>query len=93
MSIIEQLHNHRLRWLGHLLRMSDDRLTRRVLFAEPKRPSDGQHMTMKSLTEGLSRVVNVRIAGWGPRDASHLVVSGVPVLSLLAFLLRDTLTT
>ena len=59
MSIIEQLHNHRLRWLGHVLRMSDDRLPRRALFAEPKsswkRPSGGQHMTwqrnMKSLTD------------------------------------------
>ena len=36
MSIIEQLHNHRLRWLGHVLRMSDDRLPRRALFTEPK---------------------------------------------------------
>ena len=36
MSVIEQLHNHRLRWLGHVLRMSDDRLPRRALFAEPK---------------------------------------------------------
>ena len=26
MSIIEQLHNHRLRWLGHVLCMSEDRL-------------------------------------------------------------------
>ena len=27
---------------------------------------------MKSSTEGLSRVGNVRLAGWGPRDPSHL---------------------
>ena len=27
---------------------------------------------MKSLTEGLSHVGNVRLAGWGPRDPSHL---------------------
>ena len=27
---------------------------------------------MKSLTEGLSRVGNVRLAGWGPRDPSHV---------------------
>ena len=26
---------------------------------------------MKCLTEGLSRVGNVRLAGWGPRDPSH----------------------
>ena len=81
MSIIEQLHDHRLRWLGHVLCMSDDRLSRRALFAEFKsswkRPSGGQHMTrqrnMKSLTEGLSRVGNVRQCKvWGPRDPSHL---------------------
>ena len=60
--------------------MPDDRLPRRALFAEPKsswkRPSGGQHMTwqrnMKCLTESLSRVGNVRLAGWGPRDPSHL---------------------
>ena len=61
--------------------MSDERLPRRALFAEPesswKRPLGGQHMTwqrnMKSLTEGLSRVSNLRLGpGWGPRDPSHL---------------------
>ena len=106
---IEQLRNHRLRWLGPVLRMSDDRLPRRALFAAPKsswkRPSGGQHMTwqrnMKSLAEGLSRVGNVRLAGWRPRDPSHLwletviwnvlVVSDILVLSCPFFL--DTLTT
>ena len=71
MSVIEQLHHHRLRWLGHVLCMSDDRLPRRALLSEPqsswKMPSGRQHMTwqrnMKFLTEGLSRVVNVRLAG------------------------------
>ena len=78
MSVIEQLHHHRHRWLGHVLRMSDNRLPRRALFAEPKsswkRPSGGQHMTWqrKSLTEGLSHVGNVRLAGLRPRDPSHL---------------------
>ena len=85
MPIIEQLHNHRLRWLGHVLRMSDDRLPWRALFAEPKsswkRPSGGRHMAwqrnMKSLTEGLSRVDNVRLAGWGSRDPSYLLLETV----------------
>ena len=80
MSVIEQVHNHRLRRLGHVLRMSDDRLTRRTLFNEHdsiwKRPSGGQHNTwqrnMKSLNKDLSRVGNVRLAGCGPRDPSHL---------------------
>ena len=59
--------------------MSDDRLPQRALFAEPssswKTPLGGQHMTrqrnMKSLTEGLSRVGDVSLAGWGPRDPSY----------------------
>ena len=79
-SVIEQLHNHRLRWLGHVLRMSDDRLSPRALLVEPKSSwkssSGGQHMiwqrNMKSPTEGLSRVGNVRLTGWGTRDPSHL---------------------
>ena len=69
MSIIEQLRNYKLQWLGHVLRMSHNRLPRRALFAEPKsswkRHSGGHNMTwqrnMKSLTEGLSRVGNVSI--------------------------------
>ena len=80
MSVIEQLHSHKLRRLGYVLRMSDNRLPQRALFTEPKssykRPSGGQHMTwqrnMKSLTEGLSRVGNVRLVGWKPWDPSHL---------------------
>ena len=36
MSIIEQLHNHRLRWLGHVLRMSDDRLPGEPCSPNPK---------------------------------------------------------
>ena len=35
-SVIEQLHHHRLRWLGHVLCMSDDRLPRRALLPNPK---------------------------------------------------------
>ena len=71
MSPIEQLHNHRLRWLGHVLRMPDDRIPRRPLFSRPsnswKRPYDGQYMTprrnMRSLAEGSSRVGNVGLKG------------------------------
>ena len=77
-SIDELITLHRLRWLGHVLRMSADRLPRRALFAEPpkswKRPRGGQFMTwqrsMKSLTAELSRVGNCRLPGWGPREDS-----------------------
>ena len=96
--------------VSDVLCMPDDRFPRQALFAETssswKRPSGVQHMTwqrnMKSSTEGLSCIGNVRLVGWGRRDPFHLclemiwhllVVCGVPVLSLLPFLLRDTLTT
>ena len=70
----------RLRWLGHVLRMSPDRLPRRALLAEAKsdwsRPKGGQSMTwqrgMKVLTTGLSRAGSARLPGWGPRDSSNL---------------------
>ena len=34
MSVTEELRIHRLRWLGHVLRIPDNRLPRRALFAE-----------------------------------------------------------
>jgi hypothetical protein len=78
-SIDQLIMLHRLRWLGHVLRMPDDRLPRRAVFAQPcvewKRPRGGQVMTwqrnMKALTSQLSRVGNCRLPGWGPRDDSH----------------------
>jgi hypothetical protein len=78
-SIDELITLHRLRWLGHVLRMPTDRLPRRALFVQPcadwKRSQGGQSMTwqrgMKALTSKLSRVGNCRLPGWGPRDAMH----------------------
>ena len=94
--------------LGHVLRMPDDCFPRWAVFAEPKsgweRHSGDSSTTwqrnMKSLTEGLSRVGNLRLAGWVPRDSfifgfklwviQHVsAVSGVLVLSLLTFSLRQ----
>jgi hypothetical protein len=67
---------HRLRWLGHVLRMQRNRLPYRTIFAEPapgwKKPTGGQHMTwlrnMKALTLPLSKIGRYRLPGWGPRD-------------------------
>ena len=78
-SIEEMITLHRLRWLGHVLRMPADRLPRRALFAEPctwwKRPQGGQTMTwqrsLKSITCKLSRVGSCRLPGWGAKDDSH----------------------
>jgi hypothetical protein len=74
---LEDLINlHRLRWLGHVLRMDSSRLPSRVIFADPapgwKKPPGGQNITwlsnMKSLTAPLSKVGRVRLPGWGPRE-------------------------
>ena len=67
---------HRLRWLGHVLRMSPDRFPRRALFAEAgrdwRRVKGGQSMTwrkgMKTLSSGLCRVGRVRLPGWCSKD-------------------------
>jgi len=68
---------HRLRWLGHVLRMPSEKLPRKALFAQLctgwKRPRGGQCITwqrnIKELTSALSRVGNCRLPGWGPRDS------------------------
>jgi hypothetical protein len=78
-SIAEVITLHRLRWLGHVLRMPADRLPKRALFAQPcawwKRPQGGQTITwqrnMKAITSKLSRVGNCRLPGWGPKEGNH----------------------
>ena len=75
-ALDKMLDLHRLRWLGHVLRMSPDRLPRRALFAEVGsdwcRAKGGQSLTwqksMKNLTAQLSHVERIRLPGWGPRD-------------------------
>ena len=75
-SLEQVLNLHRLRWLGHVLRMPSNRLPRRVLLSEVplewKRVRGGQCATwarnMKALTVGLSHVGRCRLPGWGPRD-------------------------
>lgn len=76
MSVERLMNLNRLRWLGHVLRMPSDRLPRCAMLASPpstwKKSAGGQTMTwqrsIKALTSGLSRVGNVRLPGWGPRD-------------------------
>ncbi|CAH8613929.1 unnamed protein product [Schistosoma guineensis] len=67
---------HRLRWLGHVLRMSSQRIPRRTLFVDAgtdwKKRRGGQSMTwcrgMKKSFKGLAFVDPSRLPGWGPRD-------------------------
>ncbi|VDP32329.1 unnamed protein product [Schistosoma margrebowiei] len=78
-SIDEVVKLHQLRWLGHVLRMPNDRLPRRAMFSGIgvgwKKARGGQtkawHKSMKSLTSGLSHVGRCRLPGWGPRDDSN----------------------
>ena len=75
-SVKELTALHRLRWLGHVLRMPVHRLPYRALFARAgqgwKKRRGGQAMTwrrsMKKLTSSLASVGSVRLPGWGPRD-------------------------
>ncbi|CAH8492285.1 unnamed protein product [Dicrocoelium dendriticum] len=76
-SLQDVILRHRMRWLGHVLRMPAHRLPRRALFALPgsdwKKCRGGQPMTwrrsMKKATSSLAAVGPVRLPGWGPRDA------------------------
>jgi hypothetical protein len=78
LSVDQQISLHKLRWLGHVLRMPVTRLPSRALFAETdpnwRKVRGGQPMTwhrqMKASTIALGRVGSVRLPGWGPRDAS-----------------------
>ncbi|MBM6549315.1 reverse transcriptase family protein [Streptococcus dysgalactiae subsp. equisimilis] len=77
-ALSEVISLHRLRWLGHVLRMSAQRLPLRALFALPghdwKKRRGGQSMTwcrgMKKLTADLAVAGHCRLPGWGPRDAA-----------------------
>ena len=77
-SIGVTILKHRLRWLGHVLRMSSQRLPRRALFADSgtgwKKRRGGQCMTwcrgMKESCKGLASVGPSRLPGWGPRDGA-----------------------
>ena len=74
--LTEVIALHRLRWLGHVLRMPAHRVPIRALFARAgqgwKKRRGGQVMTwrrgMKSLASPLASVGAARLPGWGPRD-------------------------
>ncbi|CAH8674745.1 unnamed protein product [Schistosoma haematobium] len=69
---------HRLRWLGHVLRMSSQRIPRRALVADSgtgwKKQRGGQCMTwcrgMKESCKGLASVGPSRLPGWGLGDGA-----------------------
>ncbi|KAH9594680.1 hypothetical protein MS3_00000429 [Schistosoma haematobium] len=68
-SVDEVVNLHRLRWLGHVLRMPEHRLPRCAMltvFGMVGRKLG--HQCLKSLTPSLSHVGRCRLLGWGPRD-------------------------
>ncbi|VDP77986.1 unnamed protein product, partial [Schistosoma mattheei] len=75
-SVGEVVNSHRLRWLGHALRIPERRLPRRAMLTSVwdgwKKVRGGQiktwHQCLKSLTSGLSHVGRCRLLDWGPRD-------------------------
>uniref|UniRef100_A0A183L2V3 Endonuclease-reverse transcriptase n=1 Tax=Schistosoma curassoni TaxID=6186 RepID=A0A183L2V3_9TREM len=75
-SVDEVVNLHRLRWLGHVLRMNEHRLPRRAMLTGVgdgwKKVRGGQtktwHQCLKLLTSSLSHVGRRRLLGWGPRD-------------------------
>ncbi|XP_018649176.1 hypothetical protein Smp_117990 [Schistosoma mansoni] len=74
-SIEVSILKHRLRWLGHVLRMSSHRIPRRALFVGTgKKRRGGQCMTwcrgMKESCKGLASVGPSRLPVWGPRDGA-----------------------
>ncbi|KAH9592089.1 hypothetical protein MS3_00001238 [Schistosoma haematobium] len=77
--IDEVMKLHQLRWLGHVLRMSNDQPPRRAIFCGVgvgwKKARGGQtktwHKPMKSLTSGLSHIYRCRLPGWDLRDDSN----------------------
>lgn len=67
---------HRIRWLGYILRVLANQLLRRALFVVPgldwKKCRGGQPMTgkrnIKNATSCFVSAVSVCLPGWGPRD-------------------------
>ena len=67
MFVIEKFCIHGLRWPGHVPGVSDDHIEPRLPNPPVSRrgPPLTRQRNMKSLTEGLSRIGNVRLVGWG----------------------------
>ncbi|VDP83329.1 unnamed protein product [Schistosoma mattheei] len=75
-SVDEVVNFHRLRWLGHVLRMPEHRLPRRARLTSVgdgwKKVRGDQtkmwHQCLKTITSNLSHVGRWRLLGWGPHD-------------------------
>jgi hypothetical protein len=77
-SVEESIKRNKLRWLGHVLRMPNNRLPKKTLYSLPnsewRKPKGGQTMTwqkdLKATTKTLGTIGVARLPGWGPRDPS-----------------------
>ena len=78
-NIASYIQHSKLRWLGHLLRMPESRLPKRVLLSRPvagwRKPRGGQSLTwqkeMKTITRRLSVAGSSRLPGWGLVIQTH----------------------
>ncbi|CAH8590991.1 unnamed protein product [Schistosoma rodhaini] len=68
-SIGVTILKHRLRWLGHVLRMSCQRIPRCTSFADAWKKRRGGRC-MKESCKGLASVGPSRLPGWGSRDGA-----------------------
>ena len=76
-SLADIIQQTRLRWLSHVLRTDEKRLTQKMMFATHesswKKFRGGQQLTWQSNMKKITKAVAgaCRLPGRGPRDSSH----------------------
>ena len=77
-SLADIIQQARLRWLGHVLRMDEKRLTQKVMFATRgtswMESRGGQQLTWQS-NKKIMVAGACLLPSWGPRDSPHQCLS------------------